>query len=142
VRSQLKPYISDNPGRFAAAGEPIALPVDLATPFGLVLHELATNATKHGALSREGGKIDVSWTLDTRNNQRLLKVDWKESGGPPVKEPEATGFGSSLIEKGIPNAAVSREFHPGGLVCKIELPLLDGEKARPPEKGRAAEQPR
>jgi two-component system CheB/CheR fusion protein len=71
----------------------------------------------------------VSWTDGTRNNHRLLSVEWKESGGPPVKEPAATGFGSSLIEKGIPNATVSREFRPSGLVCTIDLPLHDGGKA-------------
>jgi len=129
VRRQLDPYLSDNPARINVDGEPIALPADIATPFGLVLHELATNAAKHGSLSREGGKVEVSWTDGTRNNQRLLSVEWKESGGPPVKEPTIAGFGSSLIEKGIPNAAVSREFRPSGLVCTIKLALPDGAKA-------------
>jgi two-component system CheB/CheR fusion protein len=132
ARRQLEPYASDNAGRISVAGEPIALPADIATPFGLVLHELATNAAKHGSLSREGGKVDVTWSTQTRNNQRRLTVDWRESGGPPVKEPEATGFGSSLIEKGIPNAAVSREFRPDGLVCNIDVPLDDGGRASRP----------
>jgi two-component system, chemotaxis family, CheB/CheR fusion protein len=138
ARKQLEPYTADSPERINVAGEPIALPPDLATPFSLVLHELATNAAKHGSLSREGGKVDVSWTLGARNNQPLLTVEWRESGGPPAQPPRATGFGSALIEKGIPNAAVTREFRPGGLVCTIELPLPDGE--RPAHKARSGTQ--
>ena len=122
AHNQLEPYISDNPGRFHVSGDPIFLPADLATPFGQVFHELATNAIKHGALSRDVGIVDLSWTLGSRNNDRRLTVVWREFGGPRVQQPKTAGFGATLIEKGIPNATVSREFGPDGFVCTIELP--------------------
>jgi two-component system CheB/CheR fusion protein len=100
----------------------VTLPADLATPFGLILHELATNAAKHGALSRPRGSVAIEWSV-TRNEPRILTVIWREQGGPPVQQPTASGFGSALIENGIPGASVKREFNPAGLICTIELPL-------------------
>jgi len=120
---QLEPYTSDNPLRFQVGGEPVFVPADLATPFGQVFHELATNAVRHGALSRPTGTVDLNWSLRTRNDEQVLTVVWKENGGQPSKRPKATGFGTALIEKGIPNATVSREFGSDGMVCTIELPL-------------------
>jgi two-component system CheB/CheR fusion protein len=101
------------------------LPADLATPFGLVLHELLTNAAKYGSLSVPKGKISLSWTSEQRNDQRLLKFTWRELNGPEVKPPDRSGFGSSLIDKGIPEAVVKREFLPTGLVCTIEIAMTD-----------------
>ena len=123
ARQQLEPHVSDNSQRLRIAGEPVFLPANLATPFGLVFHELATNAAKYGALSIPSGTVDLSWTLRTRNNERVLTVVWRESGGPPSKRPETEGFGTALIEKGIADATVSREFRPEGMVCTLELTL-------------------
>jgi two-component system CheB/CheR fusion protein len=123
ARQQLEPHISDNSQRLRVAGEPVFLPANLATPFGLVFHELATNAVKYGALSTPSGIVDLSWTLRTRNGERLLTVVWRESGGPPSRRPETVGFGTALIEKGIPDATVNRDFGPHGMVCTIELTL-------------------
>jgi two-component system CheB/CheR fusion protein len=123
VRNELAPYASDNPQRFTVEGEAASLPPDLVTSFGLVLHELATNAAKYGALSRVSGTLNVNWQIDQRNNQRLLTIIWREQGGPTAAPPTARGFGSSLIEKGIPNATVNREFLREGMVCTIEFPL-------------------
>jgi two-component system, chemotaxis family, CheB/CheR fusion protein len=119
VESQLEAYAD----RLRMEGEPVLLPPNLATPFGLILHELATNAAKHGSLSRRGGAVDLTWNVDTGNNARILSVEWREHGGPPVKEPTTRGLGSALIQNGIPSATVKREFNPAGLVCSIELPL-------------------
>lgn len=123
ARDQLEPYILDNPSQVRIDGDPLNLPADLATPFGLVLHELATNAAKYGSLSRPGGAVNLSWRLNSGSNPRTLKVTWREEGGPPVKKPEKSGFGSSLIENGMPSATVKREFTRTGLICTIELPL-------------------
>jgi len=126
ARNQLEPYTSDNPNRLQIEGGPISLPADVATPFGLVLHELATNAAKFGSLSTPQGVVNVSWTTELRNNQRTLTVVWHEKGGPPVTRPDASGLGSVLIESGIPGATVSRDFRADGLVCTIELPMPEG----------------
>jgi two-component system, chemotaxis family, CheB/CheR fusion protein len=63
ARAQLEPYTSENPDRLHLNGEPISLPADVATPFGLILHELATNAAKHGSLSDPSGTVRLSWSL-------------------------------------------------------------------------------
>jgi two-component system, chemotaxis family, CheB/CheR fusion protein len=126
AHSQLEPYTSENPDRVRISGEPVTLQADLATPFGLILHELATNAAKHGSLSRPKGSVAVEWTV-TGNDPRVLKVVWREQGGPPVHEPVTSGFGSALIENGIASATVKREFKRSGLICTIELPLSKPE---------------
>src|SRR5262249_8238964 len=123
ARIQLEPYTSAKPDRLRVAGEPLSLPADLATPFSLVLHELATNAAKYGSLSRPAGIITVNWTVNSRNNRRAMILVWQEKAGPAVKSPEAVGLGTSLIENAIPGATVRREFRPDGLVCSIEVPL-------------------
>jgi two-component system CheB/CheR fusion protein len=122
ARGQLEAYTLENPNRVRFEGEPVLLPADLATPFGLVVHELATNAAKYGALSRPGGVVQISWSLISRNDQRAVRIVWREEGGPPAERPKA-GFGTSLIERGIPGATVQNEFTPRGLVCTIEAPL-------------------
>jgi two-component system CheB/CheR fusion protein len=125
ARSQLAAYIGGDPPRLRLSGEPITLIPDFATPFGLVLHELATNAVKYGAFSAVNGHVLLSWSVARKGGSRLLRVIWQEHGGPPVKAPEKTGFGGSLIERSLPGAAVHREFFAEGLVCTIELELSE-----------------
>jgi two-component system CheB/CheR fusion protein len=125
ARSQLEPYMSDKPNGVRIAGAPVLLPTDLATPFGLVLHELATNAAKHGSLSGPDGAVDLTWTVGTRDSRRALSVVWQEENGVSVTSPKRTGLGSALIEHAIPGAAVKREFLPKGLICTIEVPLKE-----------------
>jgi two-component system, chemotaxis family, CheB/CheR fusion protein len=130
VRGQLKPYASEESDRLSVEGPPVILAAEQATAFGLVLHELATNAVKHGSLSRPGGTVSVTWTIGPGNPRRVLTVEWKEKGAPAVKAPLANGFGSSLIERGIPGATVDRQFHRDGVVCTITVPLQQaGEDA-------------
>jgi two-component system CheB/CheR fusion protein len=129
AQSQLDAYQSaDNTNRLRMDGDFITLPADLATPFGLVLHELATNAAKHGALSRPGGSVTLRWNVTTRNKQRILTVVWSESGGPPVQAPKTSGFGGVLIENGLPHAVVRREFRSEGLVCTMEIPVPEASE--------------
>lgn len=131
ARNQLRPYAMDRPERIHLSGEPVLLPAYLATPFGLVLHELATNAAKHGALSLASGTIDVSWRLDATGAARTLTVEWREQGGPPVEIPVATSFGCRLIQGGLPDATVRHEFNPEGVVCTIILPMVAAEADEP-----------
>ncbi len=125
ARSQLEAHVLENPDRVRFEGEPILLPADLATPFGLVVHELATNAAKYGALSKPGGVVHVNWSIRRRNDKPAVRIVWREEGGPPPQRPRA-GFGTSLIERGIPGATVTNDFGPAGLVCTIEIPLPEG----------------
>jgi two-component system, chemotaxis family, CheB/CheR fusion protein len=123
ARSQLDAYVSDDPARLRFQGDPIALSPDFATPFGLVLHELATNAAKYGAFSNTTGHVALSWSVRDETRGPLFRVVWQEVGGPTVSRPTRTGFGGSLIERGLPGATVRRDFVPEGLLCIIELEL-------------------
>lgn len=123
ARSQIEACVTASATRVRISGEPVTLRVDLATPFGLILHELATNAAKHGALTLPSGTVSLSWTVDRASISHVLKITWREQGGPSVRQLATSGFGSMLIEGGLPNATVRREFDPAGLICTIELPL-------------------
>ena len=89
---------------------------------GLGLHELATNAVKHGALSNGAGKISVTWGVE---DQRAV-LRWQEIDGPPVAAPARRGFGSVLIDQASDGKA-RLEFSPDGVVCSIELRLASSE---------------
>jgi two-component system CheB/CheR fusion protein len=127
AQQQLAAYLPQRADRLRIEGDPVLLPADVATPFGLVLHELAVNAAKYGALSNRTGKIAVTWGITHRHNPRMLHFEWKETGGPAVKQSAPAGFGSTLIESAIPGAEVKREFRGDGLVCTIEVPLGDAQ---------------
>lgn len=122
TRVQLQPYASDAARRLHVEGPAVSLSAELATPFGLVLHELATNAAKYGALSLPSGEVGVSWELSGRDGHRVLRLLWRETGSAKPESPTA-GLGSQLIEHAIPGATVRRQYHEDGLACTIELPL-------------------
>jgi two-component sensor histidine kinase len=84
VRKLLSPYAAEGSSRYRLEGEPIVLSAELATPFGLVLHELATNAAKYGSFSWTGGTILMKWIVRSMNGQRTLEFVWEEHGGPCV----------------------------------------------------------
>jgi two-component system CheB/CheR fusion protein len=96
------------------------LPQHYAVPLALALHELANNAAKHGSLSAPDGRVELAWALVGARSERL-RLEWRESGGPRIAEPATTGFGSTLIERGLPGARVDRRFLPDGLLCIVEL---------------------
>jgi two-component system CheB/CheR fusion protein len=125
TRAQLQPYTADRQERLRIDGPTVSLPPDLATPFSLVLHELATNAAKYGALAQSSGNVSVTWRLPALNGQRALHLVWRESGGAAPVGLQPPGLGTRLIENAIPGALVRREFPAGGLVCTIELPLTE-----------------
>jgi two-component sensor histidine kinase len=105
----------------------------------MALHELATNATKHGALSAPGGRLRVSWTLD--RGIHALRLRWSESGGPAVAGlPARRGFGSRVIEATIRNqlgGTVRTAWKSEGLVCEIEAPLAESRACPGPEAIRS-----
>ena len=94
----------------------------------LILHELATNAEKFGALSDTCGRLDVSWE-DVRGEPGKVEIEWKESGGPRVSPPKSKGFGLSLIEssKNLPYLVMNMDFEPTGLICRMKI---DADRAR------------
>ena len=87
----------------------------------MLLHELATNANKHGACSMSGGRVSVTWTL----KDRQVALQWRESGGPRIVEPTREGFGSSLKENLVRQlrGAMALQWEPTGLIVDITFPL-------------------
>jgi len=88
----------------------------------MALHELATNAAKHGALSVEGGRLHIAWEIA---GDRLL-LRWTESGGPPVVKPARAGFGTTVLQRALAGAvggATRLHWRAEGLVCELEMPL-------------------
>jgi len=120
VTKQLAHYLSGPDRRVHMGGPKVRLPQQYAVPLALALHELATNAAKHGSLSTPEGRVDLGWRRVGPRNERL-RIEWRESGGPPVEKPGSVGFGSTLIERGMPGAKVERRFDPAGLFCSIEI---------------------
>ena len=116
ILNQAAGMVTDFGNRFRLQGPEVLLSAEAATQFGLVIHELATNALKYGALSVPGGRVDVVWTA-TKTRLRLL---WRECGGPEIGvEPNHRGFGTMLIASSA--LKVTRSFRPTGLVCKLQL---------------------
>lgn len=104
---------------FDVSGPDVLLRADHAQPVSMIIHELATNAFKHGALSRSAGKVAVNWSADGGN----LAIFWREAGGPPLTVPERRGFGSKLIQQLAQQvgATVEKDWLPAGLRATIRL---------------------
>lgn len=121
VLAPLKPPGNE---RLEISGTDIEVVNDLATPLGLVLHELATNCLKYGAWSNNRGRVSLEWTTHrSPDADEQLVVEWKERGGPKTVAPNDNGMGTILIERGVPGAKVTRTFGADGLACLIEVAL-------------------
>jgi two-component sensor histidine kinase len=104
--------------RFAIHGPAVLVTSSQALKLTMVLHELATNAVKYGALSNGTGHVAIAWELGTGTD---LQLTWKETGGPPVSPPKRRGFGSLLIEQSGEN--VTFGYAPAGLTCTLHFAL-------------------
>jgi PAS domain S-box-containing protein len=126
VRLQLAPYLDRNNGQLTVAGPGIVLKPDAAQSVGLALHELATNAAKHGALLTASGGISVTWRRLPPAEGYGVELNWVEAGGPRVSEPTRRGFGSAVIERNLArslDAEVAWTFAAEGLHCRIHIPV-------------------
>jgi PAS domain S-box-containing protein len=122
LRVELSPF---GKSRYALEGPAVLLTPRAATTFSLVIHELATNAAKYGALSLPTGRVTVAWSTDARPKPKL-RLMWQESGGPTVRPPARTGFGSMLITQSLEHeigGVSTLAFGADGLTCTIEVPL-------------------
>lgn len=108
-------------------GDNVLLNPDAVQNLGLVFHELATNAVKYGALSSPRGRIAVAWQADRASGERpALRLSWTETGGPPVSQPAARGFGTRIVESHAAasfSGRVSVDYRPEGLVWTLQAPL-------------------
>lgn len=128
LQGELSPFLDGGAGGPIAvlAGPMVALPPGAAQPLAMAVHELATNALKHGALSTPTGRVEISWSLEGGPEGRL-RLRWAEAGGPFIAgPPERRGFGSRVLQgtvQGQLGGAVSLAWEAAGLVCDIEAPL-------------------
>ena len=118
----LGPYLD----RASLNGPNIDLEPDPVFNLSAALHELASNAIKHGSLSRPKGQLDLRWTVNRTQRGMTLMLDWVEKNGPPVRRPRRIGFGTRLIDLVIQrqlNGEVTRTFSGKGLTVKLQVPL-------------------
>ncbi|MCX7585312.1 sensor histidine kinase [Phenylobacterium sp. 58.2.17] len=121
IERELRPY---DVSRLRLAGDRRQVPPQAAVPLSLAIHELATNAAKYGALSADSGRVDVEWWTEEKLGQPRLRVQWRESGGPPVVGPSRRGFGTELLDGMMRRGADPvLDFARTGLRCTFELPL-------------------
>lgn len=119
-------YESHDGQRFTLQGDSCRLDPRRALALSMALHELCTNALKHGALSLPAGNVLVSWERSTRGEQELLELIWREAGGPPVQPPTRKGFGTRLLERGLKHdlkGEVELSFDPAGVCFRVSIPL-------------------
>jgi PAS domain S-box-containing protein len=126
IRQTVLPYLTTRSDSVSLSGPATYLPPRQVVTMMLIMHELAVNAAKYGALSQESGRLAIDWSIDRQGSERILRLRWTESGGPPVRPPERTGFGTTLIERSIAHELDGRailQYRPGGLVCELQFPL-------------------
>lgn len=108
--------------RLSLAGPPLLLTPATTTSVCLVLHELATNAVKHGAWSNNLGTVDLEWSVRAHDGASpLITLHWRENDGPPCRSPGKVGLGTLLIDNAVAGASVDREFLPYGLSCTVRF---------------------
>lgn len=119
--------LASSEAAFVRHGPSVALGAPQVLPLGLILHELTTNALKYGALSADGGKVTVTWSVAGRaGGGQTLAIDWREENGPRVAPPERFGFGAQLIEYGVKQdlgGTAELDFEPEGFHGSFSVPI-------------------
>ena len=121
IGAELSPYQSAT-STVVIDGPPVWIDARAFSVMALVLHELATNAAKYGALSAPGGRLTIRWSTVGSGD---CQIDWKEAGGPPVSPPTREGFGTALLDRSVPydlGGASKVTYAPGGLEARFRLP--------------------
>jgi two-component sensor histidine kinase len=124
ILSELAPHTAGDHSNIRVNGPPVMLKPQAALFLALAIHELATNASKYGALSAAHGRVDVAWAIAGERPSRL-ELTWSEQNGPKVEQLFKRGFGTELIERGIRfelQGEAKLEILDGGLSCKIIIP--------------------
>jgi PAS domain S-box-containing protein len=136
IRRVVQPYAHGHPERVSVDGPPVILPTNVAPAVCMVLHELATNAAKYGALAGESARLDISWSLDADG---ALCLRWVETGVPAVAPAPGRGFGTTLVEGLVIRqlrGQVDLAFEPDGLRCEARIPFAnDREPNDRPDPG-------
>jgi two-component sensor histidine kinase/PAS domain-containing protein len=124
VEQELAPYFREGAPRVRTDGPPLMLEPRTAQTIAVVLHELATNAAKYGALSDGKGRVEVTWSGAVEDGQ--LSLRWTERGGPPVETPTRQGFGTHIVGRMVKEQSkgdMRLDWNPAGLECEVLLPI-------------------
>ena len=125
ISDAVAPQAGDG-SQFEIGGPELTIAPKTAISLALAIHELTTNAVKHGALSGPNGRVRIHWSHAGTDAAPRLLLRWEESGGPKVVPPARRGFGTRMIERGLAaelGGSVKIEFPPEGLVCTVDAPL-------------------
>ena len=132
VQRELAPYDS---GNVEIDGPHVELKAEAAQAMAMVVHELATNAAKYGALSTRSGRVRLRWWWLRNGSSGRLAIEWREIDGPPVQTPSQTGYGMSIIRELVPfelSGKVDLALEPAGVTCRMEIPPQCISEGRPP----------
>ncbi|SDO70150.1 HWE histidine kinase domain-containing protein [Phyllobacterium sp. OV277] len=128
ITKQVEPYAIYDPSQVILEGEDMVLPPDHALGLGIALHELATNAAKHGALSSAHGRVRVSWQTEPGLDESRVVIHWVETDGPRVTPPAARGLGERLIERSLDkvlSSSVRLSYPETGMEVLISMPIKE-----------------
>ncbi|WP_158287866.1 sensor histidine kinase [Falsiroseomonas bella] len=126
IAAELDPFLAAQ--RVTLDGPAVMLPARIAQPLAMAVHELATNAVKHGALLAGDGRIGIAWSLVEARPAPSLALHWTETGSQGVAPPTRRGFGSRMLEatvRGQLGGRLAMDWAPAGLRCTLDLPLGD-----------------
>lgn len=126
VAQELRPFMGRDRANIRIEGPAVPLKPRGALALGMAIHELATNASKYGALSGPEGDVAVTWAVEGDGDDRTLVLDWLEQNGPPVAPPAKRGFGALLIEHGLAHDLSGEariEFLTAGVRASVRAPL-------------------
>lgn len=125
LRAELAQYESLDGANLTIEVPPVQVGPRAAQMLALAVHELATNAAKYGSLSNADGRVAVTSAFEGEGDASVLVIEWRESGGPPVRPPEREGFGTALIKQVVARALkadVDLDYRPQGLICRMTVP--------------------
>lgn len=123
INAELRPYAAHAERQLATNGPAVSLSSRVGQALGMALHELASNAARHGALAHPAGRLDVHWGIDAKT--RGLHLEWRESGLSGLLPASRIGFGTTIIDQVLPSeteGVVDRRIAPEGLSCTIDIP--------------------
>lgn len=126
ILSQTNLFADPQSRRIALSGPAVLVSADASQMLAMTIYELATNAMKHGALSCDGGRVDIEWSVSEEADAPTFSLGWRESGGPPAAKPKRTGFGSVVTRRlsaSMFDAKVEANYAPEGFVWRLNCPL-------------------
>ena len=134
IATEAGAFLGEGVSRIDATGPAIQLQPQAFSAVALVIHELMTNAAKHGALAGASGRVTIAWRHDAEGS---VTLDWNEAGGPPVAKPTRQGFGTTIIRQSIPHelgGQATLDYAPSGLHARFVLPaqhIVVGDECQP-----------